>query len=88
MPGPTVTPIGHVVGSTTVSIIVLFVVQVVFTYGGVVPALFTHAAGSEKVVALLAPAGLRQALVIQDGAVPAVVPGGPHPAAVVKMVWY
>ena len=50
------------------------------------PALGTHAAGAENTVALLAPAGLRQSRVIQSGAVPAVIPSGPHDAAVVNSI--
>src|SRR5664280_1367094 len=83
---PVVTPRRHVPGSTTVGVIRLVLVQVVFTNGVVVPAFAVHDAGAEKLVALFAPAGLLQIFVIQLGEVPAVVPTVPQPAAVVNTV--
>jgi hypothetical protein len=61
-------------------------VHVTLRNGAAVPGLETHVPGGTKTSWLLA-AGLVQLRVTQSGAVPAVTPSGPHPAAVVKMVW-
>ena len=62
-------------------------VQVTSGMGNAVPGSAMQSARSEKVVSLLAPAGLSQIFVIHEGVVPGVVPTGPQSAAVVKIVW-